>query len=267
MKLRDISPVRCLEWFVVANLGFLGVDIYIAHRANQFREPTEWIPVFFSVAAPLLLVPGALHVGRHSVTRWIDLLVGAASILVGLAGMALHLSSAFFVERTLHSLVYSAPFVAPLAYVGVGLLGVMLRLERDERAIGWWALVLAVGGFFGNFALSLLDHAQNAFFSQTEWVSVYAAALGASFLAVAVVRRERAMLRLCLGVCALEAAVGLSGFVLHGLADLSRRDESFLDRFIFGAPIFAPLLFANLAFLAGLAIACMLRAEHPERTA
>jgi hypothetical protein len=255
MRLPNVTPTRCLEWFVVANLGFLGLDILIAHDENAFREKVEWAPILFSATAPLLLLPGALRIGRSSVTRAIDLAVGAGSIALGVLGMVFHLSSAFFVDRTIHSLVYSAPFVAPLAYVGVGLLLLLIRLEpADSLAVGEWALFLALGGFVGNFALSLLDHAQNGFFQVAEWVPVFAAAFACSFLGVGLVRRARAVLRVCLVVCGLEAIVGIAGFVLHVTANLRRPSASFVDRFVHGAPAFAPLLFTNLALLAALAI-------------
>ena len=50
--------------------------------------------------------------------------------------MLLHLHSRFFVELTLHSLVYTAPFVAPLAFTGLGftsMLGHKHLLELPAR--------------------------------------------------------------------------------------------------------------------------------------
>jgi hypothetical protein len=261
VRLPAVAPMRVLEWFVVANLAFLGLDILIAHQENAFREPMEWAPVVFSAVAPLLLLPGALHVGPPRITRAIDLGVGAVAIVVGVVGMVFHLESAFFADTTLRSLVYSAPFIAPLAYVGVGLLLVLLRLEvAESTAMAQWALFLALGGFAGNFVLSLLDHAQNGFFSWGEWVPVFAAAFACGFFGVALLRGEVPMLRVCLGVCAIEAVVGGAGFVLHVVADLGRPSASLVDRFVHGAPAFAPLLFTNLALLAALAIWMLLRA-------
>ena len=36
-----------LEMFALANLGFLAVDIYLAHSINRFENPMEWTPVFW----------------------------------------------------------------------------------------------------------------------------------------------------------------------------------------------------------------------------
>ena len=257
-----MTPLRCLEWFVLANLGFLGVDIFVAHAENAFRDPAEWVPVGFSAVAPLLLLPGALHRGPERLVRLLDLAIGASAVAVGVLGMVFHLQSAFFLEFTLRSLVYSAPFIAPLSYVGVGLLLLLARLEPSASSdFGAWILFFALGGFVGNLGLSLFDHAQNDFYGPLEWVPVVAAAFACSFYLVALLRREQAMLRLCLGVCVVEALVGLAGFVLHVLEDLHKPARPVVARFVFGAPAFAPLLFANLGLLAGIGLWAMLREE------
>lgn len=262
-----MTPSRWIRWFTIANLAFLAVDISIAHAANHFREGGEWIPIVFSALAPVLLFPGALRDSRSKAVVILDYAVGAVSVLVGVTGMVLHLSSAFFEERTLQSLVYSAPFVAPLAYVGVGLLVLLVRCEEDDSIeFGRWAMVLAFGGFVGNLALSLLDHAQNGFFAVSEWIPVVAAAYGCAFFAVALVRLERPFLEICLRVCGLEALIGILGFIFHVTADARRPSPSIASRFVFGAPAFAPLLFTNLALLMAIAIWAVLRVRERDRS-
>src|SRR5262249_33790614 len=154
--------------------------------------------------------------------RPIAIAVAAGSIAIGLAGMIYHLQSGFFREQTLRALVYAAPFAAPLAYVGVGLLILLSRLEQPQ-SLAWsaWVVFLALGGFAGNFVLSLTDHAQNGFFRDSEWIAVGAAAFGVSFLLMAVLRpRDRPLLYICLFVLAGEAVVGLAGQILHLTATL-----------------------------------------------
>ena len=246
---RWLSPRRAAHLFVVANIAFLGVDIVIAHMANDFARRVEWVPIVFSAVATPLLLPGALGVERPALAV-VDRILAAGSIVVGTAGMVFHLGSAFFERQTLHNLVYSAPFVAPLAYVGVGLLLWLVRSEEAETpAFGRWVTLLALGGFVGNFGLSLLDHAQNGFFYASEWVPVAAAALGISFLGMFLVRPGRPMLVACACVMVLEIVVGIIGFCIHVGADLARTTAPLVDRFVFGAPAFAPLLFANIALL------------------
>jgi hypothetical protein len=249
MRLKGLGPEQAVEIFIASNLAFLGVDIALAHAANAFAHPAEWAPLAFSALAPLLLLPGLVSARLRARTRPVAVGVGIASILVGVAGALFHLESAFFARQTLRDLVYAAPFAAPLAYVGVGLLLLLTRMESPRSpAWGAWVVFLALGGFVGNLALSLLDHAQNGFFSRVEWASVGAAAFGVGFL-----------LRICLGVLALEALVGVVGFALHVSANFHHPAASLADRFIFGAPAFAPLLFVDLALLAALGIWALLR--------
>src|SRR5947209_3806827 len=150
-----------LEAFVLVNLAFLSLDIYLAHSVNHFRRPAEYVPLYFSLAAPAVLLAG-LVVGAWGgfTPAWRDLgyLVGWLAVLVGLAGVIYHLESRFFYERTLKSLVYAAPFAAPLAYTGLGLLLVMNRMvPADSEEWPRWVLLLALGGFLGNFVFSLTD--------------------------------------------------------------------------------------------------------------
>lgn len=265
-RTRGLSPHWLVEVFATSNIAFLAADIYLAHLENDFARPVEWLPVVFSCLAPLLLLPG-LFGGRyqHGACRALGYGVGIAAVLVGVAGMLLHLESAFFDLRTLKSLVYTAPFVAPLSYVGVGLLLILNRMEaRSSPDFGAWVLFLATGGFVGNLALSLLDHAQNGFFSQAEWIPVVAAAFGLAFFLTALLRRGRPFVKLSLGVAALEGAVGLLGFGLHLAANLAQPNVPLKERLIYGAPVFAPLLFTDLAALAALGLWQMLRTAEPE---
>jgi len=256
-----------LELFIVANLGALAGDILLAHAVNDFAAPAEWIPLGLSLASLGLLTPALLRRGRPFDTglgRTLGLVVGVAAIGVGVAGMVFHLDSAFFHERTLKNLVYTAPFVAPLAYTGLGLLLILNRtVSADEEEWGFWVVVLALGGFVGNLVLSLADHAQNGFFDPLEWIPVVAAALAVGFLVViAAGERDRAFFKLTWILLAVEAVVGALGFALHLFADLAG-SGSLVDRVVFGAPIFAPLLFANLALLAGGGVWQLDRARRP----
>ena len=249
------SPLRVwlVEIFVFGNLTFLAVDIYLAHRVNDFAHPAEWIPIYFSATVPLLLIPGILK-RRHNdrLSRKAGLAVGVSSILVGIAGLLLHLDGSFFHAQCLKALAYTAPFAAPLSYAGVGLLLLLNRMELDgSPAWGPWVTFLAMCGFVGNLALSLCDHAQNGFFAKTEWISVVASAFAVSFLLVAIVHQlDRVLHCACMLVMGLQILVGVLGFALHATADLHGPADSIRDNFIYGAPVFAPLLFANLATLA-----------------
>src|SRR5690625_7429714 len=68
--------------------------------------------------------------------RWVGLTIGWASIAIGIAGLLWHLQSTFFRAATLKNLVYSAPFIAPLAYTGIGLL-LLTNRTIHHRTRSW----------------------------------------------------------------------------------------------------------------------------------
>jgi hypothetical protein len=183
--------------------------------------------------------------------RWIGFVVAGCSICIGVAGVIYHLDSQFFYERTLRSLTYAAPFAAPLAYAGIGMLLLLDRMiAADSPEWPQWVLFLTLGGFFGNLVLSLTDHAENGFFRWTEWIPVCSSAFAVAFLlmlffAAATIR----YLAICAWLLAVEAMVGVTGFILHADADVHGISKSLFQNILNGAPPFAPLLFPNLALL------------------
>jgi hypothetical protein len=264
-----LEPSLWLEAFVIVNMGFLSLDIYLAHSVNRFLHEAEYIPLWFSVAAPPLLILGLLLGevwGLKAVWRDVGYLVGWCAIAIGLVGVILHLDSRFFHERTIKSLVYAAPFAAPLAYTGLGLLLVMNRMvDRQSEEWPYWVLLMGLGGVVGNFIFSLTDHAQNGFYHKTEWIPVWSSAIAVGFLVtIYITPVTRRFLALCAIVLAIQVAVGLLGFALHTRANLHGPSSDRFDNFVFGAPALAPMLFPNMALLCGLAL-WVLR-EHVPRS-
>ena len=254
--LRDRQWV--VEAFAAANFGGLALDIYLAHSTNHFRREAEYVPLFFSLAASALLAGGLLLRGRAPAAwRGVGYVVGWTAVGVGLTGVILHLDSRFFYERTIKSLTYAAPFAAPLAYAGLGLLLIANRMVAPRtREWAQWVLLLALGGFFGNFVISLTDHAQNGFFRPAEWIPVVASACAVGVLFVPFVMEVTAQyLRLCAAVLVVQVLVGVAGSTLHLAADAGQPASTLLDKIISGAPPMAPLLFVNLSILAGIALA------------
>lgn len=195
--------------------------------------------------------------GRSRLHRVVGDVVGWAGVAVGVSGFIWHLEGHFFQEVTLRHLVYSAPFAAPLAFAGLGLLLLMnRRVPADAPAWATWVLVFALGGFIGNFALSLADHAQNGFFHAAEWIPVVASAIAVGYLFTAVLAAPTPRFRwVGYGVLAVQVVVGVAGFALHVVPKLGNPEISFFDRVVYGAPVFAPLLFADLAILALIGLA------------
>jgi len=249
-----------LELFVLSNLAFLILDVYLAHSFNDFAHWAEWIPVYFAGMGTVALAVAVAQERRPQAewSRGIGYVVGWASIVVGLAGLVWHLEGWFFESVTLKSLVYSAPFVAPLSFAGLGCLLLLNRMEDPARpAWGQWIVFLALGGFVGNFGLSLIDHARNAFFYWTEWIPVIVSALAVGALAVVVVRQPtRQLLHFGYGVLALQVVTGLLGAGLHllPLFEPGATEPGLWDAVRYGPPVFAPLLFVDLAVLAALGL-------------
>jgi len=244
-----------LELFVATNLAILAGDIVLAHSVNQFRKAAEYIPLYSSAGAPILLLLVAFvrwRWGSRAAWRDVGFLVAWLSIMVGLGGVLYHLGSSFFLERTVQSLTYAAPFAAPLAYTGLGFLLLVNRMVVP-RTTEWarWVILLATGGFFGNFVLCLTDHATNGFFLKTEWIPVVSSALATGFLIIPVLMRvTRRYLDLCLAVLGIQALVGIVGFWFHIRMNAYTPGTSLFERTIYGAPPMAPLLFPNLVGLA-----------------
>src|ERR1051325_664615 len=102
---RWVQPWLLLEVFILFNLGFLTLDIYLAHSVNDFREKVEYLPFYFSACAPVVLLAGlAFAEKRRVLWKIFGHVVGWISIAVGLTGVILHLNSSFFYEHTLKSL-------------------------------------------------------------------------------------------------------------------------------------------------------------------
>jgi hypothetical protein len=252
------QPRTWVELFALCNLGGLAPDIFLAHSTNQFHSRAEWIPLIFSLAAPVLLLAAtaAQVAGKASLWRIIGNVTGWTSVLIGVVGLVLHLKSQFFQTWTLAGLVYTAPFAAPLAYTGIGLLLILNRsVAADSREWAEWVVFLALGGFMGNFIFSVTDHAQNGFYRHIEWIPVVASALAVGFLVMPLITRAGGeYFKVCFVLLLFEALVGFAGFALHLQADLNGVGKNLFEKAVHGAPIFAPLLFPNLAVLAGMGL-------------
>jgi len=253
-----LNPEMWVELFALSNLAGLAPDILLAHRTNYFRHRSEYIPLIFSIVSPVVLLPAVVLLARGQLKWWriLGFVMGWGAVLIGVTGLVLHLESQFFQRWTLASLVYAAPFAAPLAYTGIGLLLIMNRTV-DARGLEWplWVIFLAVGGFVGNFIFSVTDHAQNGFYHRSEWVPVASSALAVGFMLVPLFMRvDRKFLRVCAALMLFQAAVGLVGFALHLRADIYAAGPTFIDRVVYGAPIFAPMLFPDLVVLAGIGL-------------
>ena len=69
--------------------------------------------------------------------------------------------------------------------------------------------------------------------------------------------RNRPFLRICLGLMIVQIVVAVAGWLLHVTAILDSPMQDRWERIVYSAPLFAPLLFADLALLACIGLATM----------
>ena len=241
-----------LELFLLVNLSFLALDIYVAHSMNDFHHQAEWIPFYFSLLAPLpLIIEFIINLKREKPIALPGKIVGYTAIAVGIAGLFFHLDSNFFDDQTIKNLVYTAPFIAPLSYCAIGFLLLLNRMvETNSREWCEYLVFFGLMGFAGNFILAVCDHAQNGFYYYSEWIPVYSAAIATGVLSPIFFRNYTSnYIKLSLFIMLLQVVVGVMGFILHGLAVTKGVSSSFFENIVHTAPIFAPLLFVNLAML------------------
>lgn len=253
-----IKKKHVLDLFIIANFGFLSVDILYAHSVNHFAHPAEYLPLVFSAAATGALALGLFLPGR--LKEFLSSSIGAASVVTGALGLYFHLESQFFKEQTLASLTYTAPLVAPLTYTALGLLLFLNRFVSSEtRAWGAWVYLIAYFGFAGNFVLSVCDHYQNQFYYPSEWIPVVASALLLGVGPFYLLESCRPSVRSAvIALVAAQAAVGVLGFGLHLRAVLAPGGRTgLIERLLYGPPLLAPLLFVNLAVLLAIGMKAM----------
>ncbi len=266
LKRYSITADQALLALVAMNLLVTTGDVVIAHAFNDFALSTQYLPFAVGGLAGLAVafaVPG-VAVGWRRALAGVGLWM---CIGLGLLGFVLHVE-AQVVWRGLLSLkafVYAAPLVAPLAYAGTSLIGLVV-LSRRDAFVGWdkrrLLCLLVAAGSAGNAVLAALDHARNAFISPVEWLPIPVSLFAASAFAWAAFRDsdgriERGTLW---AVVAVQIAVGLLGWGYHVIANLSAPTGGLLHRIIYGPPLFSPLLMANVATFG--AVLLVLRFRH-----
>ncbi len=253
----------------------LGVDTYLAHSITGQLVTGEWIPVIFGLSAgAALLAAGLIALRRRPLANVIASLVFLASIVVGLLGSYFHLNRALLPEApagqqiTALLLVYGPPLLGPITFALVGLLGLSAAWQEDPLDSGevrlWRGIRVRMPlsktrAYFCMTALfilatllsSVLDHARTGFANPWLWLPTFSGTF-AVLVATAMGAYDhlsRGDLITYLVSLGLLVVVGLTGAVLHVLTNLTGQGAVINERFIHGAPLLAPLLFANMGLL------------------
>lgn len=257
-----------------AEIG-MGVETYLAHLISGHVKPAESVPVIFGpIAGVLFIIALALRVRARKATfisSLLVILVGMASVAVGIIGTAFHWARAVppasFEQVGIQWdwIIYAPPVAGPLAFAGVGLLAIIALLEDTTPETG----KLTLPGFitfhtplpqtrqflwliaFGLYAATLsatLDHARTGFESVYVWIPTTLGIFGSvtTTLMATYNKHSRADYFIFFWVMVLMIVIGVLGLGLHVNADLpeSATGGIQIERFIRGAPPMAPMLFA-----------------------
>jgi hypothetical protein len=264
-----IERDRLMMALVAFNMAFTCFDVFLAHSASVVETFFMHIPRYyfvFGVVPPAWL---ALTNTRKTWILWVHLLCMAGGIMVGVVGFAFHLRTVMLPSGQFvwDWLIFSAPVLAPLAFAGIATMGITAALH--ETVPGHFDLpglrdipigltkrqlyFIFIGlGLAAATLTAAVEHSQEGYLNWTMWLPAVAGGIATgAFLGHAAKRRPQSgELFAVLGASALSTAIGLLGFAFHASFDAGAAGTISIERMVHGAPLFAPLLFADLAFLA-----------------
>ena len=275
-----LSRDQLMLLMAAANEFFLAVDIYLAHSISGTITRYEWIPIVFGpLAAVLLLLAGLLAIRRREAASVMATAVFALSILVGLVGAYLHwiraiLPSAIPGEQvSMPLLVWAPPILGPLTFSLVGVLGIsaawiesppesgrLTLVRRTKLSLPYSktrAYLFLVGlGCLATVISSVLDHARTGFANPYLWIPTIAGVFGVAVaIGLGLLEQPKASDVATYAVTMLALIlVGLLGAWFHVQENLTAQGSFVGERFLRGAPILAPLLFANMGTLGLIAL-------------
>ena len=249
---------------------FMGFDTYLAHELNGTIRWNEWIPIVFGTSAGVVLFLAGLIAFRHRrIANILASIIFLLSIIVGFLGTYFHISrGAIFASESIRIafFIWAPPFMAPLAFVLVGILGISAAWIEDPVGSGRLKFsdkitvkmpfsktrayfFMVTFGILVTMVSSTLDHARTGFENGWLWLPLLTPIFAAvvSFLIALKDKPLYSDLLIYVIAMILMALVGVTGFVLHVLFDLTPSMQFVLERFLRGAPTLAPLLYANMA--------------------
>ena len=257
------------------NLVVLGVDTYLAHDIDGDVRGFEWIPIIFGpIAGILLLIAGLVALRKRMLANTLASLVALACFFIAFFGSYFHLYRGLLplapAGQTVTALllIYSPPLFSPATF---GLVGILIfSAAWQEEPLGSGVLQLPAARqlempypktqayFFmtGLFILatvvsSVMDHARTNFENPWLWLPTFIGmfAVVACVAMGAFSTPKRADLLTYLATMILMILVGLLGAYFHLERDLTNQGAFLSERFLRGAPMLAPLLFANMGLL------------------
>jgi hypothetical protein len=257
------------------NVFFLGVDIYLAHNLNGTLVPYEWIPIIFSpIAGLVLLAAGWIALKNRQAANLIATIVFFTCIIVGTLGSYFHLRRAFLpaagggIVVPNEVLLWAPPLLGPCTFLIIAILGISAAWLEEPPGSGKVRLLgsshiqmplsktrayylLAAVFILVTVLSSVMDHARTNFENPWLWLPTFSGLFGTIVAAVMglLPHPSKGDRWTYAAVLVLLVLVGLTGAVLHVLTNLTGQNVVIVERFLRGAPILAPLLFANMGLL------------------
>jgi hypothetical protein len=267
---------QALLFMVAINEIILGVDIFLAHSISGTIVPYEWIPIIFGpVAGVLLLVAGVISLKKRSVAVVISSIMFVLSIVVGVLGSYFHLRRALLLDAPLSEMfsfdvvVWAPPMFGPITFAGLGIFGLFVSMTEspaDSGKLKLWGqrtlqipipktngyIFLVALGILGTLISSVLDHARTGFENPWLWLPTIVGIFAVVAAVIVGDLAEDTPIEIQVYVVAmlLMILVGLIGTILHLQTDFTSNYAFVQERFLKGAPIMAPLNFANMGLIA-----------------
>jgi len=248
-----LSTKQILLCFLAFSFAATAADVALAHSQNRFIPAYEWIPVFYPLLTAGIITYYLLRPGDKP-ARYAYITAMAAGIPVGLLGLFFHIIGNSVNSGYLWNwFIFGAPVLAPLAITGMSLFGLAL-MDANPQVL----LRLVALGFLMLALTAFLDHAQTHFESFYTWIPVLGGIFGfwVTWLVGAKVTKnpletpaEFLTANFFYSVMLLMIIVGTAGAYFHFVTDLQATVQVPWRRFIYHAPLLAPMLFAQLGTL------------------
>lgn len=124
-------------YFLITGIFILATVLssVLDHSRTQFQNPWLWLPTLVGVFAVICCVGAGMLPRLNRVDLWVYFVAMLLMILVGIIGFVLHIERNLVHENTviLERFLRGAPFMAPLLFSNMGLLGLLVMLEPKEK--------------------------------------------------------------------------------------------------------------------------------------
>ena len=124
-------------YFFMIGMGTLATVIssVLDHARTHFANPWLWIPTAAGVFGTVIAVAVAVFEKPRRADLIIYIVAMVLLMIVGVLGAALHISTNLIAEGTIvgERFIHGAPFLAPLLFANMGMLGLLVLLDPAEQ--------------------------------------------------------------------------------------------------------------------------------------